>query len=139
LLERARREGVTRARPDVRFAWLTSWPGALATAAVCLLAIGVGFEVGGRKPNALEETVRSASPQAFVLTARDPSKLRDQIADELDAAGVSSHIYERLGRVGIDADLPDPLPEPVRAVLARHGVPLPADGVLRIEVAGTAP
>ena len=139
LLERARREGVTRLRPRARFAWLAGWPGALATAAVCLLAIGLGFEVGDRKPSVPSETVRDASPHAFLLTASDPSRLRDQIADELDAAGVSTHLYQTLGRAGIDADLPDPLPEAVRVVLARHGVPVPADGVLRLEVAGPAP
>jgi len=137
LLERARRGGAMRRRAPV--AWLAGWPGLLATAAVCVVAIGIGFQSAGRKSPGLDETVRSASPHAFVLTADDPSKLRDQIADELDAVGVTARMYEHLGREGIDAELPDPLPEPVRAVLARHGVPQPADGVLRIEVTESAP
>jgi len=137
LLDRARRAGVTR-RPSVGIAWLKSWPAVLAAAAVCVVAIGVGFQRSNNADHGLDGTVRSAS-HAVVLTADDPRKLRDQIADELDAAGLPSHLYESLGRAGIDADLPDPAPDAVRAVLARHGVPLPADGVLRIEVAGNTP
>jgi hypothetical protein len=137
LLDRARREGVTR-RPSAGIAWLRSWPAVLAAAAVCVVAIGVGFQRSNNAGRELDGTVRSAS-HAVVLTAADPRKLRDQIADELDAAGLPAHLYESLGRAGIDADLPDPAPDAVRVVLARHGVPLPADGVLRIEVAGNAP
>jgi hypothetical protein len=38
---------------------------------------------------------------------------------------------------GVDADVPRPVPERVRAVLEKHHIDVPKDGVLKIEI--TAP
>lgn len=43
--------------------------------------------------------------------------------------------YEQLGVEGIDANLPTPVPPQVRAVLTRHRLGVPDNGVLRIEIA----
>ena len=78
--------------------------------------------------------VREGVSAPVQLQARDPAALKRQIVEELRAAGVEATGYETLGVHGIDADLPQPLTPAVRSVLARHEVPEPADGVLRIEI-----
>jgi len=40
-----------------------------------------------------------------------------------------------LGRVGIDADLPQPLSAEVAKILQRHQIPIPSDGTLVVEIA----
>jgi hypothetical protein len=68
------------------------------------------------------------------LTARDPQALKHQLTEELQAAGAKVAGYERLDRVGIDADLPQPLPAQLVRVLERHHIPIPSDGVLIVEI-----
>jgi hypothetical protein len=80
------------------------------------------------------ETVRSGPGEIVRLSAADPASTAERILHDLRAAGVEATAYERLGRPGIDADLPQPLPGSVRAVLRRHGIPEPTDGVLQVEI-----
>jgi len=61
--------------------------------------------------------------------------LKRRLLSDLRAAGVSANGYQRLGAEGIDADLPEVLPEKVAAVLDRYHLVPPADGVLRVEIA----
>ena len=68
------------------------------------------------------------------LTSVDPRALRSRIIDELRAAGVQASGYEQLGVEGIDAELPRPVPDAVRGVLEEHSVPVPDNGLLRIEI-----
>jgi hypothetical protein len=34
----------------------------------------------------------------------------------------------------VDARLPQPLPDAIRAILAKYGIPVPPDGVMRVEI-----
>jgi hypothetical protein len=68
------------------------------------------------------------------IEAADPHALQHRIAEELQAAGVSAVLYDRLDTYGIDADLPSPPPPAVVEILRRHGIPVPADSVLKVEL-----
>jgi hypothetical protein len=63
----------------------------------------------------------------------DPAAARERLAARLAAAGVSVHRYERLGRYGIDADLPQRPPPAVAALLRDEGLAQAGDGSLRVE------
>lgn len=76
----------------------------------------------------------SADAQTARLHAADPAALKQQLVDELRAAGVEAIGYDRLGLSGVDAKLPTPVPEAARATLAKYAVGVPADGVVRIEI-----
>lgn len=81
----------------------------------------------------LAENARETGPVR--LQAANPTELKARLVGELKTAGVEAIGYDRLGLSGVDAKLPDPVPETVRAVLERHGIPLPADGIVRVEIA----
>jgi hypothetical protein len=123
LIERARREGLLGAR--------TTWRPMLIAAGIAMLAIGIVWETFMR-PEAV--VVREGAARPAQLQSRDPAALKRQIIDELRAAGVVATGYEALDVQGIDADLPQPLTPEVRSVLAKHDIPVPRDGVLRIEI-----
>jgi hypothetical protein len=78
--------------------------------------------------------VRGDDDGVVHITATNPAELKRRILDELRAAGVDATGYEALNVHGIDADLPTPLPPQVGRVLDTHDIPVPADGVLRIEI-----
>ena len=134
LIARARREGLlpagAGARPERRVA---GWRTLVAAAAAILVVVAAGV-VMRRAPE--RETVRSAAAGPVRLEAPDPQALQRLILEDLRVAGVRATPYERLGRFGLDADLPVPVPEPIAEVLRRHGIPVPADGVLSVEIAG---
>lgn len=79
------------------------------------------------------DTVRGAEHGIVRLQSADPRALKQQITAELTRAGIRVSGYERLGRAGLDADLPLPVSPVVRALLARHRIPVPGDGVLTLE------
>jgi hypothetical protein len=103
---------------------------ALAAALACV-AIGISLQM---RTKDAAMVVRGDSSGVLHLRARDPLTLKQDLLRELNAAGVHATGYESLGRQGIDADLPVPLPAAVRNVLARHAIPLPAGNVLQIEI-----
>jgi hypothetical protein len=123
LIERARREGLLNS--------LAGWRPMLIAAAIAMLAVGIVWE-SFMKPAPV--VVREGAAAPVRLQAPDPVTLKRQIIDELRAAGVEATGYEALDVQGIDADLPQPLTPAVRSVLAKHQIPVPADGVLRIEI-----
>jgi hypothetical protein len=137
LIARAQREGLIY--PTV-LATRTRWRrtvfarrAILAYAAtVACVAVALGLVL---RPAAEIERARGPADGIVVLEASDPRALKEALLRELRAAGVSVTGYERLGVQGIDADLPQPVPAPVRAVLAKHRLDVPADGVLRVEIA----
>jgi hypothetical protein len=138
LLERARREGlllrpaapaVAHAAPPRR--WFADTRVTFAAAAMLLAAIGVGV---WRSTGPPVETLRGVANGTVHLEARDPPALKRELIAELTAAGVRVSGYERLGHIGIDADLRQPVSSPVAAILARHHIPVPADGVLSVEI-----
>lgn len=110
-----------------RFAGLRA---AWATAAVIIVAVGIGLY---RSSTAPMETLRGTENGTVHLESRDPFALKTRLTAELRAAGVQVSGYERLGRPGIDADLPQPLPIEVRQILQKHHIPVPKDGTLVVE------
>lgn len=139
LVARARREGLIPASPSragvsARSAapsWWSGWRlgGAIAGLAAAVLIAGVFLVSPERK-----EPTRGAREDVVILEASDPVALQQEILSELRAAGVEARGYELLGKRGVDADLPDPVPEGVRRVLDRHGIPPPRGGVLQVEI-----
>jgi hypothetical protein len=80
------------------------------------------------------ETFRGAANGVVELEAADPRALKQRLIQELRDAGVNAGGYERLNRVGVDADLPVPVPTKVRRVLEHHHIPVPSDGALVVEI-----
>jgi len=140
LIERARTEGLLPAQaagaPAVGAAapprrWYADTRISFAAAAVLLATVGVGLWRSTLPP---VETLRGVANGTVHLEARDPIALKRQLTEELKVAGVRVSGYERLGHMGIDADLPRPVSSPVAAILERHHIPIPADGVLVVEI-----
>jgi hypothetical protein len=139
LIARAQREGLIQ---PIVLATKARWrrtvfarPAILAYAAaatVACVAVALALILG---PTAEIERVRGAADGIVVIEASDPRALKEALLRELRAVGVSATGYELLGVQGIDADLPQPIPAPVRAVLAKHHLDAPADGVLKVEIA----
>jgi hypothetical protein len=128
LIARARQAGLIPGarRAGSRPLWL------LAAAAFAGVAVTVGLWL---QPAREPEVVRG-DPQGVVarIVAPDPRAAQRALLGELRALGIEATGYEVLERQGIDADLPLPIPADVRAVLDRHHIPPPADGVLRVEI-----
>ncbi|HSD73563.1 MAG TPA: hypothetical protein VLB75_02270 [Steroidobacteraceae bacterium] len=137
LIARARGEGLLPAPKNPRWSWRWEWNASLAVAALAAVAIGIGLYL---RASVEPQIVVRGTPDGIVrITAPDPAGLKQQLIEDLRAAGVNATGYELLGRQGVDADLPQPLPEAVRRVLDRHGIPPPADGVLRVEIEKASP
>ena len=81
----------------------------------------------------------AADGQVWLLRADDPQALRERIAADLAAGGVAVTRYERLGRYGLDAELPLPAPPALLDTLRGHGLQPGADGSLRVEVEAATP
>lgn len=138
LLERARRQGLIPARAGrwPRSWRLGTWPTLAALTVIACAAVGVTVIL---RPTQQVATVRGGGPEVVTLTAADPAALKADLLQELRAAGVQATGYQRLGREGIDADLPQPVPERVRAILARHHIQPPSGSVLEVEIAPAQP
>jgi len=132
LIERARKDGLLAPRgADVRRRRTSIVPIGIAATIVCLAAAtGIWHVFQGRTP----EVQRSGHDETVHLQAADPVQLKQQIIQELQSKGVPARSYESFGVQGIDADLPQPTPPQVEQVLREHGIPTPADGVLRVEI-----
>lgn len=111
-----------------------------AAIAIGVLALGWQFRaplsqsVTGGAANTSPPATPPAPAQTARLRAANPAALKQQLVEELRAAGVDAIGYDRLGLSGVDAKLPTPVPERVRATLAKYAVGVPADGVVRIEI-----
>jgi hypothetical protein len=134
LIARARREGLLSANRPRGLPHLRRV--SLAAAAVLVLAVSAGIWRASLPP---QEVLRGVDGGTVLLEARDPLALRRELTEELHAAGVSVSDYERLGRLGLDADLPQPLPPKIARILERHHIPVPADGVLAVEIEARVP
>lgn len=125
LVARARREGlIPTPFWDRRRVVAT-----LAAAASLVIAVAL-FTRAPREP----EATRGAPAGIVRLESADPASLQRRIAEELRGVGVEATTYERLGRYGVDADLPAPIPPELLEVLGRHALPVPTDGVLTVEI-----
>ena len=140
LLERARREGLIdpteltrRTRRPMRPAAIRALLGLAAGVAGIAVAFTVFLHGTPRT-----EHLRGPREDVARIQSADPAALKMQIIDELRAAGVRATGYEQLGIEGIDASLPEPVPPRVRAILTRHHLGVPSNGVLKIEIAAPA-
>jgi hypothetical protein len=141
LIERARTEGllpeVSTPKPmagpasSPRRRRLADTRVTYVAAAMVIVAAGVGLWRSMLPPI---ETLRGTVNGTVHLEARDPPALKRQLTEELTAAGVQVLGYERLGRIGLDAELQQPVSPPVAAILERHHIPVPTDGVLAVEI-----
>jgi hypothetical protein len=134
LISRASSEGLIPAPASSRSWKSTSWRPLLAAAALGAFAFGIAWQFRGAQDVAI---VRDAQPEPVRLEDSKPAELQRQILAELRDAGINATGYESLGVHGLDADLPQPVPPEVQRLLLSHGVPLPEDGVLRIEIRQT--
>jgi hypothetical protein len=123
LIARAQAAGVLPRRRTLRWA-------ALAAVLACV-AVGISLQLRTKTTSVV---LRGDSSGVLHLRSRDPVALKQQLLRELNAVGVRATGYENLGRQGIDAEVPVPLPAAVRKVLARHAIPLPGGTVLQIEI-----
>ena len=122
-------------RSEGTAAWSAQVP-RLGFAVVLLAAVSVGLWTSFHEPVI---AVRGAQTGTVRLRDRNPGALQRQLEQELGAAGVPVTGFSRLGRVGIDADLPVPVPAVIALILARHHLPIPADGVLSVEIDAAVP
>lgn len=139
LLEAARRQGLLRRRwcPACAERWQRwrrrpwAWAGGLALAGA-LGWLAVGLQTLQPPPEGTP-VLRAPVDGVWLRRVADPAAAREQLAGRLQAAGVTVHRYERLGRQGLDADLPA-TPGPALAALLRDEQLAPAaDGSLRVE------
>ncbi len=133
LVDRARREGLLAAAPAAKPWWrsLFAAPGRLRSRPSRSHWLP---SAALRYFSPPLETLRSAENGVVRLESKDPQLTAGNITRELSAAGVHVSGYQRLGRIGIDADLPQPLSPEVRRVLDRHRIPIPKDGALTVEI-----
>lgn len=145
LIHRARSDDVRAAyaiaqEPPATSWWRRVWHGAAARPAWSGLVFAgvvaglVAIPVAVLSPPAVDDplTLRSPAAGVVVLESASPASARDQLATELRSAGIEVHAYSRLGRNGLDAELPDPVPAPVSRLLAAQGITA-APGILRVE------
>ncbi len=137
LIGRARVAGLLPTEPTTqgdRIASRGRWPmpriALLLAAGLATVVIGVSL----MRERAATDSVRGAANDTVLLRASNPRALQQTLILELKAVGVNATGYQRLDRVGLDADVPKPLPPEVRQVLERHQIPMPTDGALVIEI-----
>jgi hypothetical protein len=135
LLARARTAGLLPATvvqaPPVSQGKRQAWRWVALAAALAGVAIGVSLQMRTQTGTVV---LRGDASAVVHLRAADPLRLKQDLLRELNAVGVHATGYENLGLQGVDADLPNPLPDAVREVLKRHGVPMPAGNVLQIQI-----
>jgi hypothetical protein len=108
--------------------------GAGGLALAGLVAIGIWVPTLLTEPGIEPESVlRGPSDGVWQRPVADPKAERDRLADALAAAGASVTRYERLGRFGLDADLPQARSPGLEQLLQRARLRAAADGSLRVE------
>jgi hypothetical protein len=117
-------------RTAMRATGTRGWAAAALAVAVLLL----GWHLSPK--TSTSEIARASLDGVVRLKAADPGALRQQIVAELGSVGVQANGYAQLGIDGVDADLALPVSTDVQRVLASHQIPTPANGLLRIEIAG---
>jgi hypothetical protein len=129
LVKRAVNEGLIE-RPPRR--GLARWQLALAASVMVVVAAGIVFQ--SQQSGLAPDVLRGEEAGVVRLTAADPARFERDLLAELRAAGVEATGYEALDVHGIDADLALPLSPAVKQILDAHGIPVPANGTLRIEI-----
>ncbi len=134
LLARAERAGLIEPARRRRSGWLTGGRVLAAAAVVAFMAIGLTLFL---RTGSEHEIYRGTHDGVVSLEASDPAVLKSELIAELRAVGIAATGYERFDRQGVDAELPKPLSPQVRAVLQKHHLPVPEDGVLKVEITET--
>lgn len=113
-----------------------SWPlaGALATAA--LVSLVLPWKLIQEPPDDGATVLRGDAVQT--RPAADPTAAREALRAALAAAGLEAAPYQRLDRLGLDLELPQPLTPAQRETLTRLGVTPPSGPSLRIEFVAPA-
>ena len=120
--------GVARFKPRAR---RTLWMGGGLAVTALIASVLVGWYRLSLPPS---ETYRGMQGGTVRLVSRNPAELKRRLIRELREAGVQATGYDRLDRVGLDAELPAPVPSEVRQLLERHHIPIPDDSALVIEI-----
>jgi hypothetical protein len=133
LIERARAAGLLpgSAATSARH-WWTRRRALTAAAAMIVVAFGIALLRSASPPT---ETQRGGG--TVHLRVDDPPALKRELTEELTAAGARVTGFERLGRPGIDVELPQPVTPQVRRILDQHHLPIPSDGELTVEFEAT--
>lgn len=144
LLTRARGAGVLPAaanddrlpgQPATR-SYRHRWPQALAAGVVlCGLVL---VSLPSRQTVEEDDRAMRGTPLQQITTP-DAALRRNQLLQDLRAAGLDAQPYERLGRLGIDVSLPVPLPRDQAAALKRLGLKPPPGPSLQIELLAPEP
>jgi hypothetical protein len=138
LIARARAVGLLPAESLISRRAVARSPRRWGVARVALMAAALGGVAIGvntlRYMRAPPETFRGAANGVVELESQDPRALKQRLIQELKDAGVSATGYDRLDRVGLDADLPLPVAPNVLRVLKQHKIPVPNDGALVVEI-----
>ena len=142
LVAQARREGVfdrawcagcaERWRRWREGAWVGRGVGLAVAALLAVLVFGLLPPRSDDRPDAVLRGSRADG--VWLLRSASPLAQRDRIAAELAATGLAVRRYERLGRFGLDADVPAGAAAAIAPTLQRLGVQPGTDGVLRIEI-----
>ena len=106
------------------------WSSGLAVAAVLAGVSASLWMQPGPEP---APTLRAPADGLWLRAAPDPAAARDRLAERLQAQGLTVRRYERLGRAGLDADLPQPPSAELQRLLREEGLVPAADGSLRVE------
>ena len=147
LLARARAEGLLVKRTGWCAGCLARWqrwrspPRAWGGAGLALASVLAALVVVLVQQTATEDqpAMRGADAAVVLRSAEDPSAAREQLARTLQGYGVQPHLYQRLGRWGLDADLPQPLPPGLLQALQAQGLAVPAGASLRVEFEARQP
>jgi hypothetical protein len=78
-------------------------------------------------------TTREIQNGINVLHVAKPSVERDRLAQDLAKLGINAKQYQRLGRLGLDADLPKSLPPELTKLLRHWAIQPSVDSVLTVE------
>ena len=126
--------GATRPRRErgkPRFIdWILGTGGMVALASVVVLAVAVGFYMSMPQ----EEALRGSSLPELRIVADDPQALRIAITEALLDAGIDVEGVSILGDEFVAADLPQPLTDDIKRILAEFDLPEPASGELRVRI-----
>ncbi len=140
LLARAHEAGIlaaTAQEPPRTRKPANQWRYALAACVVALGAVLIFMPARQGMDDPAGGVWRGAPVQR--IEAQDPTQGRQQLLNELRAAGFDAQPFERLGRLGIDVALPAPLPSPQATALKRLGLVPPEGPSLQIEFITPAP
>ena len=121
--------------------WRRRWasPGLRWTPALAVLVLAAALLVGLQPPPPSTPSEVERGPALQQLSVADPVQRQQQLLLALRAAGLDAHGFERLGRRGVDIELPVPLPPAQAQALQREGLQPTGGPSLVVELLPQAP